>query len=107
MSQTSTSPSYSLSSDEINRVLSAAIINEKFRNLLLTDAERALTTGCNGEIFRLGLEEKKLILSIKAKSLTDFADQLAKRRYHYQPGSLCVSKQAGQARSNENPPISS
>ena len=81
MSQTSTPSSYSLSSDEISRVLSAAIVNEKFRNLLLTDAESALTTGCNGENFRLDLEEKKLILSIKAKSLTEFADQLAKGRF--------------------------
>jgi hypothetical protein len=61
---------------EINRLLTAAVINKRFRALLLNDPARALATGFNGENFRLAKEERERVLAIKAQSLADFANQL-------------------------------
>jgi dihydrodipicolinate synthase/N-acetylneuraminate lyase len=36
----------------------------------------ALAAGYNGESFHLTLEERELVVSIRASSLTDFATQL-------------------------------
>lgn len=63
-------------SREISRLLTAALVNHKFSDLLLTDARAALTTGYNGESFQLSPEETRLVLSIQASSLHDFASQL-------------------------------
>jgi hypothetical protein len=63
-------------SSGISRLLAAAVINREFRDLLLSDPERALTQGYQGETFSLDYREKKLVLSVRAKSLTDFALQL-------------------------------
>jgi hypothetical protein len=61
------------SSANISRLISAAVINQRFRKLLLTNPEMALVSGYNGESFRLEREEKELVLSIQATSLSDFA----------------------------------
>jgi hypothetical protein len=61
---------------EISRLLTAAVVNQGFCTLLLTNPARALASGYKGEAFRLGAEEQALILSIRAKSLDDFARQL-------------------------------
>ena len=63
---------------ELSRLISAAVVNQKFCDLLLADPALALTTGYGGEAFRLATEEQELILSIRATSLADFALQLAK-----------------------------
>ncbi len=63
---------------ELSRLITAAVVNQKFCNLLLTDPALALAAGYGGESFRLGTEEQELILSIRATSLADFAMQLAK-----------------------------
>ena len=60
----------------ISRLLTAAVVNRGFRSLLLTNPERALARGYQGEYFRLDNEQKNLILSIQADSLADFATQL-------------------------------
>jgi hypothetical protein len=65
---------------ELSRLLTAAVVNQRFRQLLLTNPETALASGYNGESFSLANEEKDLILSIRAKSLADFAAQLTRRR---------------------------
>jgi hypothetical protein len=70
----STSPS---SKNELSRLLTAAVVNRGFCKLLLTNPASALERGYNGESFRLGREERDLILSIRAKSLAEFAMQLA------------------------------
>ncbi|HEX7972769.1 MAG TPA: hypothetical protein VF498_00030 [Anaerolineales bacterium] len=62
---------------EISRLLTAAVVNQKFRKLLLNSPAAALASGYNGEPFRLATEEKNLVLSIRAQSLADFARQLA------------------------------
>jgi hypothetical protein len=65
---------------ELSRLLTAAVINQKFRKLLLADPAIALASGFNGEPFHLASEDKNRVLSISAKSLADFAMQLTDRR---------------------------
>ena len=68
-------PSY-----EISRLLSAAVINKGFLDLLLSDPARALAQGYYGEEFSLDFDQKALVLSIQAESLSDFACQLTSPR---------------------------
>jgi hypothetical protein len=65
---------------ELSRLLTAAVVNQRFRQLLLTNPETALASGYNGESFRLASEEKDLVLSIRAISLADFAMQLTRQQ---------------------------
>ena len=61
---------------EISRLLTAAVVNQTFCHLLLTNPASALAKGYNGEGFKLGREERDRVLSIQARSLADFALQL-------------------------------
>jgi len=61
---------------EISRLLSAAVINKGFRELLLSDPARALAQGYFGETFSLDNDQQTRILSIQADSLRDFARQI-------------------------------
>jgi hypothetical protein len=61
---------------ELSRLLTAAVINREFCNLLLANPALAVATGYNGQSFQLATEEEELILSIHATSLADFAAQL-------------------------------
>lgn len=63
-------------SGEISRLLAAAVINKRFRDLLLSDPARALAQGYHGETFQLTRDQKALVLSIRADKLSDFALQL-------------------------------
>lgn len=63
--------------DELQRLLSAAAINERFRTLLLTDAARALDEGFFGQSFDLSPEERRRVLSIQARTLAEFAARLS------------------------------
>ncbi len=54
----------------------AALISREFCDLLLTNPAAALASGCNGESFSLSPGEQELVLSIRASSLADFAQQL-------------------------------
>lgn len=63
-------------SQEISRMLTAALVNRKFCHLLLTDPLLAMRSGYNGETFQLSADELDLLLSIEATSLHDFAAQL-------------------------------
>lgn len=63
---------------ELSRLLTAAVVNREFCNLLLANPEMAVTIGYNGEPFDLAAEEQELIVSINATSLADFAKQLTK-----------------------------
>jgi hypothetical protein len=60
----------------LSRLLAAAVINKSFRELLLSDPARALAQGYHGEKFPLDYEQKALLLSIRAESLSDLALQL-------------------------------
>lgn len=73
-------PTSSVSSgQEISRLLTAAVVNQNFRTLLLSNPAIALTTGYNGEPFQLESEVRERVISIRAQSLQDFALQLTER----------------------------
>ncbi|MGB2955877.1 MAG: hypothetical protein WBB64_07900 [Anaerolineales bacterium] len=60
----------------ISRLLAAAVINQGFRNLLLTHPAQALAQGYCGEKFALDHNEEKLVLSLQANDLTELARQI-------------------------------
>ncbi|HEX9018705.1 MAG TPA: hypothetical protein VF806_05945 [Anaerolineaceae bacterium] len=62
---------------EYSRILTAAVINMQFRQLLLTNPGKAIESGYGGEMFCLAREEKKRVEAIRATSLADFASQLS------------------------------
>jgi len=62
---------------EYSRILSAAVINSHFRQMLLNDPVKAISNGYSGEHFDINSEEKVRLSTIKATSLADFAAQLA------------------------------
>lgn len=66
-----------LSSGSLSRLLTAAVINQGFRNLLLTKPEEALKKGFQGEEFPLSQEDRQRVLAIRARDLADFALQLS------------------------------
>lgn len=68
---------------ELSRLVAAAVINRRFRRLLLTKPAKAVECGYNGESFRLTPAERQLIFAIlaqppgsKVKTLEEFAQQL-------------------------------
>lgn len=61
---------------EYSRIMTAAVVSEKFRKLLLSDPRNALKNGYGGEAFHLASEESERISSIRASSLADFARQM-------------------------------
>jgi len=69
-------PHLSRNHREISRLLTAAVINEGFRKMLLSNPELALAKGYKGETFHLSMEERKRLASIHATSLTDFAAKI-------------------------------
>lgn len=77
---------------EVNRLLSAAVVNQQFCHLLLTNAEEALAQGFNGESFALSAEVKAQILSIRADSLASFASQLLALRKQEEQAAHSVEK---------------
>lgn len=69
-------PSTQLHSKDMNRLLTAAVVNHKFCSLLLNDPLEAVAKGYNGETFELTAEEVQMLHAIKASSLRDFVKQL-------------------------------
>ena len=61
---------------EISRILTAAVINENFRKLLLANPDKALTSGYRGEPFHGAKEERVRLAAIRATSLAEFAAQI-------------------------------
>ena len=64
-------------SSEYSRILSAAVINSKFREMLLNDPVKAIANGYSGEKFDLDGEDKNRLAAIRATSLAEFAAQLS------------------------------
>ncbi len=62
---------------EYSRILTAAVINLQFRQLLLSNPGKAIERGYGGETFSLGQNEKSRVAAIRASSLADFASQLS------------------------------
>lgn len=63
-------------SKDLNRVLTAAVVNRRFCKLLLSDPQAALHSGYNGESFQLSDSERRAVLAVRAANLHDFAAQL-------------------------------
>lgn len=61
---------------EYSRIMTAAVVNERFRKLLLSNPSLALKSGYGGEAFYLESEESERISAIKATSLAEFARQM-------------------------------
>lgn len=61
---------------ECGRLIHAAVINKRFREMLLANPVKSIETGFSGEYFSFTREEKERIRHIRAKSLEDFAAQL-------------------------------
>jgi hypothetical protein len=62
----------------LNKLFAAAVVNDQFCQLLLDQPEIALQQGYFGDTFDLSLEEQALIVSIRAKSLPELAQQVIK-----------------------------
>ena len=67
---------------ELSRLVTAAVVNRGFCDLLLTSPAAALAAGYSGESFHLAPEEWELVVSIRASSLTDFAIQLTENGHN-------------------------
>lgn len=61
---------------EYSKILTAAVVNEKFRKLLLTNPGIAIKNGFGGEVFHLGAEDSKRISAIRVTTLAEFARQM-------------------------------
>ncbi len=64
---------------ELNRLLTAAVINKSFCHLLLNNPTKAAHDGFADEAFVLSEQEMALLRSIRASSLAEFARQLGEK----------------------------
>ncbi len=60
----------------ISGLFAAAVVSQSFREMLLSDPERALRQGYLGKGFGLSQADASLIISLNAKSLPDLAKQV-------------------------------
>ena len=65
------------SQQEYSRLLSAAVINRNFCNMLLNDPSKAISKGYSGEKFNLSADAEAKLSTIRAASLQEFAAKLA------------------------------
>jgi hypothetical protein len=60
----------------LSRLFAAAVVNRQFREALLREPCAALLNGYPGQVDPLSQEEKDLIISIRANSLPELAQQV-------------------------------
>jgi hypothetical protein len=60
----------------LHRLFAAAIVSDQFRKTLLSKPDEALANGYLGQTFMLTDQEKTLIKSIQADTLTDLAQKV-------------------------------
>ena len=60
----------------LHRLFAAAIVSDQFRTTLLSKPDEALANGYLGQTFMLTDQEKMLIKSIQADTLTDLAQKV-------------------------------
>jgi hypothetical protein len=68
--------SMSIQSAALSRLFAAAVVNQQFCEMLLTNPQEALRKGYLGETFMLTKAERELIISIRARSLADLAREI-------------------------------
>lgn len=61
---------------ECGRLIHAAVINRRFKDMLLANPIKSIEDGFCGEKFAFTWEEKQRIKLIRANSLADFSNQL-------------------------------
>ncbi len=71
-----TGPRNTRPQQELSRLLTAAVISSRFRKMLLTNPDKAISAGYGGESFHLPGEETSRLASIHASNLADFASQV-------------------------------
>ncbi len=71
---------YPSSNDEMNRLLCAAVVSKKFRNVLINNAELAVASGYQGESFNLSAEDQSWLFSIRPANLVDLAANIVTRQ---------------------------
>jgi len=86
----SVSTQQSYPSRESLRVLSAAVVSSRFRQLLLSDPRRAINSGYAGETFHMDENELAWIASIRAESLAEFARQMNEVPYPAHSSVACL-----------------
>jgi hypothetical protein len=67
---------------DLNQLLCAAVVNDRFRETLLRDPAQAIASGFMGHNFFLTSEERDLVIGIQAQQLEDLAAQV----YHWISG---------------------
>jgi hypothetical protein len=65
-----------IQSAALSRLFAAAVVNQQFCEMLLTNPQEALRKGYLGETFMLTKTERELIISIRARSLADLAREI-------------------------------
>ena len=64
-------------SQELSRLIAAAVVNKTFCRVLLTNPAQALQKGFSTETFELTTAERSLVMAIRAVDIVDFAQQVA------------------------------
>ena len=67
---------HSVNHNGLRRLFAAAVVSDQFRETLLRKPEEALANGYLGQTFVLTDQEKTLIKSIRADTLTDLAQKV-------------------------------
>jgi hypothetical protein len=82
--------------NELSRLLCAAVVSPRFRDQLLKDPDGAMRSGYQSETFHLSPEERSWVLSTQAVELTDFASQLVdfQTRSQYKPIPIEMPREA-------------
>jgi hypothetical protein len=62
----------------LGSLFAAAVVSRSFRELLLTNPERALQQGYMGKRFALNAEDTALITAINARTLPELAQQVVR-----------------------------
>jgi len=86
----SVSTQQSYPSRESLRVLSAAVVSSRFRQMLLSDPRRAIRSGYAGETFQMEENEIAWMASIRAESLAEFARQMSEVPYPAHASVACL-----------------
>jgi len=73
ITQASQQVDYPTRNDELNRLLSAAVVSKSFRNMLLANPEIAISSGYQGEKFDLCREDQNWLYSVRPTTLVDLA----------------------------------
>jgi hypothetical protein len=87
-------------SDDLNRLLFAAVVNRRFRRKLLQTPRKAVVAGYDGYSFDLPPWELDAIYNIRAAFLADFAQQLIARLQQTDSVGIAEAREIGGAKTS-------